>query len=34
MIYGNFKKPIVDENEKCEPLGIYAALKYSGEKDN
>lgn len=32
MIYGNFKKPIVDENEKCEPLGIYAALKYSGEK--
>lgn len=32
MVYGNFKKTIVDENEKCEPLGIYAALKYSGEK--
>ncbi len=32
MIYGNFKKTTVNENEKCEPLGIYAALKYSGEK--
>ena len=31
MVYGNFKKKIVNESEKCEPLGIYAALKYSGE---
>ena len=32
MIYGNFKKKIVDEKDTCEPLGIYAALKFSGEK--
>ena len=32
MVYGNFKKSKVDENEICEPLGIYGALKYSAEK--
>lgn len=32
MVYGNFKEEEVDENYNCEPLGIYAALKYSGEK--
>ncbi len=32
MVYGNFKKNIVNENDRCEPLGIYAALKYSAEK--
>ena len=32
MIYGNFKKKIVDEKDVCEPLGIYAALKFAGEK--
>jgi len=32
MVYGNFKKGKVDETSICEPLGIYGALKYSGEK--
>ena len=32
MVYGNFKKNIVKEDDACEPLGIYAALKYSAEK--
>ena len=32
MVYGNFENPIVDETSNCEPLGIYAALKYGGEK--
>ena len=31
MVYGNFKKESVDEEEFCEPLGIYGALKLSGE---
>ena len=31
MVYGNFEKPEVDENEKCDPIGIYGSLKYSGE---
>ena len=31
MVYGNFKKSTVNENDRCEPLGIYAALKYSAE---
>ena len=31
MVYGNFKSDKVDENTVCEPLGIYGALKYSGE---
>jgi nucleoside-diphosphate-sugar epimerase len=32
MVYGHFKNDQVDENTVCEPLGIYGALKYSGEK--
>ena len=32
MVYGNFDGQAVDENRRCEPLGIYGALKYSGEK--
>ena len=31
MVYGNFKKNIVKEDDHCSPLGIYAALKLSGE---
>ena len=32
MVYGNFTDGIVDEKTPCEPLGIYGALKFSGEK--
>ena len=32
MVYGHFKKPEVSETTVCEPLGIYGALKYGGEK--
>ena len=32
MVYGNFKSKEVDEDTICDPLGIYAALKFSGEK--
>ena len=32
MVYGNFKKPKVSENDNCQPIGIYGALKYSAEK--
>lgn len=32
MVYGNFKSDCVDETTVCEPLGIYGALKYAGEK--
>jgi nucleoside-diphosphate-sugar epimerase len=32
MVYGNFKSDEVDESSNCDPLGIYAALKFSGEK--
>ena len=32
MVYGNFKKKIVSENETCEPLGIYGGLKFGAEK--
>jgi nucleoside-diphosphate-sugar epimerase len=32
MVYGNFKKKSVNENDTCNPLGIYAALKFSAEK--
>lgn len=32
MVYGNFVNGIVDENAVCEPLGIYGALKFAGEK--
>ena len=32
MVYGNFKKKVVTEKEICDPLGIYASLKYGCEK--
>jgi nucleoside-diphosphate-sugar epimerase len=32
MVYGNFTDGIVTEETHCEPLGIYGALKFSGEK--
>lgn len=32
MVYGHFKGGQVDETTPCEPLGIYGALKFSGEK--
>ncbi len=32
MVYGNFTSGFVAEDTVCEPLGIYGALKYAGEK--
>src|SRR3546814_2209415 len=32
MVYGNFDGNAVTEDRRCEPLGIYGALKYAGEK--
>lgn len=32
MVYGNFEGDVVDESRHCDPLGIYGALKYGGEK--
>lgn len=32
MVYGNFTSGEVTEETACDPLGIYAALKFSGEK--
>lgn len=32
MIYGNFATGEVDEETPCDPIGIYGALKFSGEK--
>lgn len=32
MIYGNFKGGMVTEDTPCEPIGIYGALKFAGEK--
>lgn len=32
MVYGHFKEPVVTEETTCEPIGIYGALKYGGEK--
>lgn len=32
MVYGNFTSGMVTEESQCEPIGIYGALKYGGEK--
>jgi len=32
MIYGNFEGGFVTEETPCEPIGIYGALKFGGEK--
>lgn len=32
MVYGNFNSEFVTEESHCEPLGIYGALKFAGEK--
>jgi nucleoside-diphosphate-sugar epimerase len=32
MVYGDFSSPAVTEEAPCNPIGIYGALKYSGEK--
>jgi nucleoside-diphosphate-sugar epimerase len=32
MVYGNFADGFVTEDSKCEPMGIYGALKFGGEK--
>ena len=32
MVYGHFKSGTVTEETVCEPLGVYGALKFSGEK--
>lgn len=32
MVYGNFNGTAVTEDTHCEPLGIYGALKFGGEK--
>ena len=32
MVYGNFASDSVTEETPCEPLGIYGALKFAGEK--
>jgi nucleoside-diphosphate-sugar epimerase len=32
MVYGNFDGEAADEARHCEPLGIYGALKYGGER--
>lgn len=32
MVYGDFPSGAVDEQTPCDPLGIYGALKFGGEK--
>ena len=32
MVYGNFDGDTVTEDRRCEPMGIYGALKYGAEK--
>ncbi|MEI6313923.1 MAG: NAD(P)-dependent oxidoreductase, partial [Syntrophus sp. (in: bacteria)] len=32
MVYGNFSQGTVTEETPCEPIGIYGALKFGGEK--
>lgn len=32
MVYGNFKKKIVNEDDDCNPIGIYGGFKLAAEK--
>ena len=32
MVYGNFTSQEVNEETECNPIGIYGALKFAGEK--
>lgn len=32
MVYGNFNGRVVTEKSACQPVGIYGALKFAGEK--
>jgi nucleoside-diphosphate-sugar epimerase len=32
MVYGNFEGEAAREDRRCEPMGIYGALKYGGER--
>ena len=32
MVYGNFQTAVVTEKTECNPIGIYGALKFGGEK--
>ena len=32
MVYGNFQEDAVSEDTDCNPIGIYGALKFGGEK--
>jgi len=32
MVYGNFEGGEVSEESRCDPIGIYGALKFAGEK--
>lgn len=32
MVYGNFKSEAAKEEDVCEPIGLYGALKRSGEQ--
>jgi nucleoside-diphosphate-sugar epimerase len=32
MVYGNFEGDAVTEDRRCDPMGIYGALKYGAEK--
>src|SRR3989338_375913 len=32
MVYGDFDSETVTEESPCNPIGIYGALKYAGEK--
>ena len=32
MVYGNFKKKIVKEDDQCDPIDIYGTLKFVAEK--
>jgi nucleoside-diphosphate-sugar epimerase len=32
MVYGDFLEGMVTEDSRCEPIGVYGALKFAGEK--